>query len=711
MRPRLFLAILTILVASLLVPTAAEASIPDGNLVPNPSFETDLSGWTAISGSLGRVATASAPDGAYVASVTRKSGPEFGLQAANVVPSGTAGSVYQATAWLAAGSSSSVGKTAVVVVRELDASGSLVASQDSPSIGLTTSFQQVQVSLRIARTGDRLDVRVLQRQVSGGNAFRADLVTLVMTTQGGGGGGGGPCGTSANPPSAYDHVIWLFMENHNWSDIFGDSSAPYENSLAAQCGTDTQWADAGSAYQSLPNYIAATTGISDPTALQPFAGDDAPSSSVSTTADNIFRQARAAGGTERSYEEGMSANCSTSGTRYAARHNPAEYMWGGSDPQACLADDIPMGSVTSGNLINDLNNNTLPTFSFITPDLCNDMHDCSVATGDAFLGQLVPQILASPAYQAGRTALFITWDEDTPVPNIVVAPSVVPGTVATTPVNHYGMLRATEEMLGLPLLGAASTATSLSGVFNLLGSSTPPPAPTITDFSPTSGAVGTSVTINGSGFTGTSAVAFNGTSASFTINSDSKITATVPSQASTGPISVVAPGGTVASPTSFTVTTASSLSFRPDADTYVQQDRPSNNHGSATTMSTDYSPIKNILLKFTVSGVGTNSVKGAKLRLYCVDASAKGGDFYRVADNSWQENTVTWNTAPVADPTGLASLGAVTSGTWYEVDLTSLVTGDGTYSLRVTTTSKDGADYSTKEGSAGFAPQLLVTLN
>lgn len=86
----------------------------------------------------------------------------------------------------------------------------------------------------------------------------------------------------------------------------------------------------------------------------------------------------------------------------------------------------------------------------------------------------------------------------------------------------------------------------------------------------------------------------------------------------------------------------------------------------------------------------------------------RGGDFYWVPDNSWQENTVNWNTEPAADPTLRASLGAFSVNTWHEVDLSSLVTGDGTYSIRIATTSSNGADFSTKEGAAGFGPQLVV---
>jgi len=256
------------------------------------------------------------------------------------------------------------------------------------------------------------------------------------------------------------------MENKSYSSVIGSSSAPYETQLAHQCASDTDWSDAGRQYNSLPSYIAMTTGQSG-SILTPFTCDCDPSSSVSVTVDNIFRQVRTAGGTERSYAEGMSGNCSDSGTTYAAKHNPALYMWGGADRTACQQDDIPMGSATAGAFINALNGNTLPTYALVAPNLCNDTHDCGVSTGDQFLKTLVPQILSSPAYRSGKTAVFVVWDEDSPIPNIAIAPSVIPGTATSTAVNHYGLLRATEEMLGLPLLGNAATATSLRTVFHI----------------------------------------------------------------------------------------------------------------------------------------------------------------------------------------------------------------------------------------------------
>jgi hypothetical protein len=161
-------------------------------------------------------------------------------------------------------------------------------------------------------------------------------------------------------------------------------------------------------------------------------------------------------------------------------------------------------------------------------------------------------------------------------------------------------------------------------------------------------------------------------------------------------------------PTATPTFSASSLTFLPIEDAYVVSGSPTTTYGSATTLQVDNSPIKHFLIKFDVSGLNGKQVVRAKLRLYNVDPSSKGGDFYAVSDNSWQEETLTWNNAPVAQTTLVGSIGSVSANNWYEVDLTSLITGDGTYSLRITSTSSDGADYSSKEGAN--PPQLVITI-
>jgi chitodextrinase len=150
------------------------------------------------------------------------------------------------------------------------------------------------------------------------------------------------------------------------------------------------------------------------------------------------------------------------------------------------------------------------------------------------------------------------------------------------------------------------------------------------------------------------------------------------------------------------------FTFTPSDDTYVEQDTPTTNYGKATQVIADNSPVKHLLVKFVVSGVGSRPIVNATLQLNCVNSSGVGGTFFLLPDNSWLENAVNWNTAPTASTTPIATLGRVTAGLTYNVDVTSQITGDGTYSFEATSTSTDGAYYSSKEGAS--APSLIVTL-
>lgn len=246
------------------------------------------------------------------------------------------------------------------------------------------------------------------------------------------------------------------MENHQWPQVLGDpAAAPYESGLARRCATATHYASVGS--PSLPNYLGATSG--DTFGIH----DDNGPAAHPLTVDNLFRQVRAVGGVERSFEESMGSSCRQGPAgNYAVKHNPAAYYVGGSDRAACASDDVDLAGLTG-----ELAAGTLPAFTFITPDLCHDTHDCPVSAGDAWLAQWVPRILASAAYRDGGTAVFIVWDEYTPMPNLVVSPSVRSGTTVTEPFDHYSLLRTAEEMLGLPLLGRAAGAASMRAPFRI----------------------------------------------------------------------------------------------------------------------------------------------------------------------------------------------------------------------------------------------------
>ena len=157
----------------------------------------------------------------------------------------------------------------------------------------------------------------------------------------------------------------------------------------------------------------------------------------------------------------MPSGCDqNSAGEYAPKHNPAAYY---TDlGTTCGSQDVPLGTTP------DLQ----AAFTFITPNLCNDMHDCSTATGDTWLSNEIPQILSSPQYRSGTTVVFITWDENDAggqlVPAYVIAPSVAPGTRSAQPFTHYSLLRTVEQLLGLrPLLGQAASATGMQQAFNL----------------------------------------------------------------------------------------------------------------------------------------------------------------------------------------------------------------------------------------------------
>jgi hypothetical protein len=149
--------------------------------------------------------------------------------------------------------------------------------------------------------------------------------------------------------------------------------------------------------------------------------------------------------------------------------------------------------------------------------------------------------------------------------------------------------------------------------------------------------------------------------------------------------------------------------FGATADTTVKQATPTTAFGSAATVKLDGSPVEQGLLKYTVSGTTGYSVTAAKLRLYVTNGGGSGGRLYRTASTGWSESGVTWNTAPTADATPFASLAATTAGSWVEVDASSVVRGDGTYSFRATSTASDGTEFASKEAATNPS-QLVLTL-
>jgi phosphatidylinositol-3-phosphatase len=258
-----------------------------------------------------------------------------------------------------------------------------------------------------------------------------------------------PCGTTTVTP-VWRHVVWIVMENKSFNQIIGSSNAPYVNSLSVRCGLATNYK--APTHPSLPNYLAMTSGSTHGIT------DDLPPSAHPLAGASIFSQL---GGGWRALQQSMPYNCDLLNTHvYAVKHNPAAYFT--NVRAVCKTQNVVLGATPD----------TSARFTFVTPNLCSDTHDCSIATGDKWLSSFIPKILNSSRYGNGKTTIVLTWDEDdhssaNRVATVVVAPTVPPGTRSSIAFTHYSLLRSTEGMLGLPRLNNAATASSMRRAFHL----------------------------------------------------------------------------------------------------------------------------------------------------------------------------------------------------------------------------------------------------
>lgn len=260
------------------------------------------------------------------------------------------------------------------------------------------------------------------------------------------------------PVPAFSHIFIIIMENHEYDAIVGNAAAPYFNSLAQHYGIATNYY--AIRHPSLPNYIALTAG-------SPYT---ITSNCTNCFLDvpNLADQVEGVGKTWRAYMEGMPAPCYLGNHRpYVQRHNPFIYF-----------DDIRLNPTRCANIVPftdftaDLQTNQVPNFVWITPDVCHDMHDCSVSTGDAWLQSVVPVILASPAWQQDGV-LFITYDEGMTkagccttaaggrVATLVISPLGKPAYQSPVAYTHYSLLRTIEDAWHMPHLVNAGCDCSL----------------------------------------------------------------------------------------------------------------------------------------------------------------------------------------------------------------------------------------------------------
>ncbi len=247
----------------------------------------------------------------------------------------------------------------------------------------------------------------------------------------------------------FDHVIVVIMENHGYAQIVGSADAPYINSLAASGANFTDYH--ATTHPSQPNYIALFSGDT-----QGVTNDSCPKNFTGVA--NLGSQLIGAGLSFIGYSEDLPQTGYTgcSSGNYARKHNP----WVDFDTVPS-ADNQPFAMFPSDY-------STLPTLAFVIPNLCNDMHNCSVAIGDTWL-----QTKMDGYVQWARThnSLFIlTWDEDEGsqanlIPTVFAGAHITPGNYAEN-ADHYRTLATLEAMYGLSALGHAVGVTPITDIWS-----------------------------------------------------------------------------------------------------------------------------------------------------------------------------------------------------------------------------------------------------
>jgi len=261
-------------------------------------------------------------------------------------------------------------------------------------------------------------------------------------------------------PAPVTKVLVLVVENHSLDQM--RAQMPYTFSVAQRYGYATAYH--ALTHPSLGNYLAIAGGSTFGVV------DDRNPVAHQLHGPSVFSQALAAGRTATLYAEGMPGTCAqeSGGDQYVVRHNPWTYFI--DDRAGCARYDLP-----ATQLLADIDAQRLPNVAMVIPNLCNDAHDCSLATADQWMQATVDQVLAGPDWRSGHLAIVITADEDdhnadNQVLTAVLHPSLE-HVVVDAPLSHLSLSRFLSEVVHQPPLRDAADATSLGTAFGLRTSS------------------------------------------------------------------------------------------------------------------------------------------------------------------------------------------------------------------------------------------------
>ena len=293
-------------------------------------------------------------------------------------------------------------------------------------------------------------------------------------------GGGIEPQSPAASVSGIQHIVWVWFENKEVTQITG-ATAPYFTSFAAANVNLTNFY--GVTHPSQPNYLDAFSGSNQGVTDDGYC-------TFPASRDNLAKQLAAAGKSWRVYAQNFPGACSDISSSpvgvdgigaagyYVRKHNPV-----------IAFESVRLDPIQCANVQPLANFDPTANFVMVVPNMINDMHDGTIAQGDAFLQAFVPLVTASPDW--AHTLLIVTFDEGTTstgggghVYTAAAAPWLAHANVATT-YNHFSVLRTIEEVYGLPFLGSAATAATMTELLPSTSTPTPtltppPPTPTAT---------------------------------------------------------------------------------------------------------------------------------------------------------------------------------------------------------------------------------------
>jgi phosphatidylinositol-3-phosphatase len=253
------------------------------------------------------------------------------------------------------------------------------------------------------------------------------------------------------PVPQLDHIVVVVFENKSRGDIVGSRAAPAFNDFARRGAALTGYR--GVTHPSLPNYLALVSGSTH--------GIMTDCTACTVPGPSLADALEARGRTWKTYAEGLPRPGWTGVARgrYVKRHVPFLYFRRVLALPARLRRIVPLAQLSR-----DLAARSLPDFALVIPDMCHDMHDCPVATGDAWLRRFLPPLLRLP-----NSVVFVVFDEsDSPDPRIAgfaIGPSVRAASRFRPTTSHYGLLRTIEDAWSLPRLGRSARVGPITGIW------------------------------------------------------------------------------------------------------------------------------------------------------------------------------------------------------------------------------------------------------